>query len=137
MVVTRSTRTFRSLAAAATAIPVLGLFLCGCGASDKAAPVPGSASEAEEQLRAAFEDFQDPAVQKKIQTFSQALEASHYEAAYQGLFELGQTQATSLDQVVAVENSDRLLQRRVLEGVEQGDPAAIRTWEFIKAGRRR
>lgn len=115
----------------------LFVFLAGCDSGESASQVPESPGEAEEQLTAAFEEINDPSVQTKIQTFSQALEANNYAAAYQGLHDLGQAQATSLNQVVAVENADRLLQRRILEGVERGEPAAIQAWELIKAGRRR
>jgi len=118
-----------------TTVLICGLIGCSSG-KEKAASIPENADQATQQLESAFEEVMDQNAKQQASSLAQALQEDDFQRAHMELIKLGNFQVESIEQVVAIENSNRLLQRRVLEAKEAGDPVAARVWQMMKMGKR-
>lgn len=110
----------------------------GCSKSAKdspsAAPVPKPA-QAASQLQQAF--VSAPVEVKQTATVaSEALRAADYEKAMQSLQAIKARQNLTLQQGMAVHESEVALEARLIAAMEAGDPNAKRAYERLKKSRR-
>lgn len=117
-------------------LPVL--IFAGCGQPEGDATItatPPQPTEAATQLQKAFVGA-TPEVQTTANTASAALEAANYEQAIQSLQVIKARQNLTIEQGMAVYNSERSLEARLIAAMEAGDPNAKRAYELLKKSRR-
>lgn len=117
---------------------ILFVVSTGCGKSDTdgaptaAAPPPKQAAT---QLQQAFISA-SPEIKNTAATASQALQAANYEQAVQSLQKIKAQKDLTLEQGMAIYNSERSLEARLIAGINAGDPNAKRAYELLKKARR-
>jgi hypothetical protein len=110
----------------------------GCSkSSDDGAPTatPPQPKEAASQLQQAFVSA-NPEVKNTVSTASEALRAADYEKAIQSIQTIKARQNLTYEQGIAVYNSERALEAKLIMGMNAGDPNAKRAYELLKKSRR-
>lgn len=111
----------------------------GCGkakpdtAVSSATPPKPQAAAAE--LQQAFVNAR-PEIQRPVQEASQALQTANYEQAIKSLQTIQARPGLTPEQNMAVHNSSRALEARLIAAMEAGDPNAKRAYEMLKRTRR-
>jgi len=96
---------------------------------------PPKPKEAATQLQQAFVSA-NVEVKNTATAASEALRTSDYEKAIQSLQTIKASQNLTFEQGLAVYNSERALEARLIAGVDAGDANAKRAYEILKARRR-
>lgn len=123
--------------------PAGGLFLAmliltGCSKPEgdqSLTATPPKPAEAATQLQKAFVTA-NPEIKNTADTASAAMEAANYEQAIQSLQVIKARQNLTIEQGMAVYNSERSLEARLIAAMEAGDPNAKRAYEMLKKSRR-
>lgn len=110
---------------------------CGKEETSKFTPQaePPKPQEAATQLQQAFVNSA-PEVKSTAATASQALQAANYEEAVKSLQTMKAKQNLTVDQGMAIYNSERALEARLINAMMAGDPNAKRAYEQLKKSRR-
>lgn len=119
---------------------VVGFVLClnGCSKPDEqitptaTAPQPKAAAT---QLQQAFTSA-TPEVKTTAQAASEAMRSANYEQAIKSIQVIKARQNLTMEQGVAIYNTERSLEASLINGVSAGDPNAIRAYELLKKSRR-
>ncbi len=114
------------------------LILAGCGKPEgdqSVTATPPKPVEAATQLQKAFVTA-NPEIKSTADTASAAMEAANYEQAIQSLQVIKARQNLTIEQGMAVYNSERSLEARLIAAMEAGDPNAKRAYEMLKKTRR-
>lgn len=117
---------------------LLLLILSGCSKPDDGVNLtatPPPPAEAASQLEKAFVSANHE-VKQTADNASAALEAANYEQAIQSLQVIKARQNLTIEQGMAVYNSERSLEARLIAAMEAGDPNAKRAYEMLKKSRR-
>ena len=110
----------------------------GCSKSSKeitTAGAPPQPKEAATQIQKAFTGA-SAEVKQTADAVSESLRTANYEQAVQGLAVIKAKQNLTLEQGMAVYNSEQALVARLVAGVEAGDPNAKRAYELLKKSKR-
>jgi len=106
------------------------------------APEPGTPTatppqpkEAATQLQQAFTSA-NPEVKSTANVASEALRTADYEKAIQSIQTIKARQNLTYDQGMAVYNTERALEAKLITGMNAGDPNAKRAYELLKKSRR-
>ena len=125
-----------------TTAAVLASFLLatvGCGKSNPEDATPSAAppkpQAAATELQHAFVNAR-PEVQKPVQEAAQALQSANYEQAIKSLETVRVRPGLTPEQNMAIHNSSRSLETRLIAAMEAGDPNAKRAYEMLKKSRR-
>jgi len=122
----------------ATVLATMLVSLGGCSkSSDDGAPTatPPQPAEAASQLQQAFVSA-NTEVKNTAILASEALRTADYEKAIQSIQTIKARQNLTFDQGLAVYNSERALEARLIAGISAGDPNAKRAYELLKKSRR-
>ncbi len=115
------------------------LVTSGCSKSTEqdAAPstTPPKPQAAATELQQAFVNAR-PEVQKPAQEAAQALQSANYEQAIKSLETVRVRPGLTPEQNMAIHNSSRALEARLIAAMEAGDPKARRAYEMLKKSRR-
>lgn len=117
---------------------ILFVVSTGCGKTDTdaaptaAAPPPKQAAT---QLQQAFNGA-SPEIKSTATAASQALQTANYEQAVQSIQKIKAQKDLTLEQGMAIYNSERSLEARLIAGINAGDPNAKRAYELLKKARR-
>ena len=114
------------------------LALNGCGkppANTTPTATPPKPKEAASQLQQAFVSANGE-VKDTANVASEALRTANYEKAIESLQTIKARQNLTLEQGMAVYNSERALEARLIAGIGAGDPNAKRAYELLKQRRR-
>lgn len=95
---------------------------------------PPKPQEAASQIQQAFVSAA-PEVQTTANVASEALRTSDYEKAIQSLQSIKARQNLTYDQGIAVYNSERALEAKLISAMNAGDPNAKRAYEMLKKRR--
>jgi len=112
--------------------------LSGCskqGTDTTPTVTPPKPKEAAAQLQQAFVGANGE-VKNTATVASEALRTSDFEKAIQSLQTIKASQNLTFEQGLAVYNSERALEARLIAGVDAGDANAKRAYEMLKARRR-
>ena len=112
--------------------------LSGCGKPAKeitASATPLQPKEAASQIQQAFSGA-TAEVKKDAAVVSESLRTANYEQAIQSLEVIKARQNLTLEQGMAVHNSERALVTKLLAAMEAGDPNAKRAYELLKKNSR-
>lgn len=112
--------------------------LVGCGKSSEELPVsatPPKPAEAANQLQQVFQSA-NPEAKAHAQTISTALQSANYEQAIRAIQTIKTRSNLTMDQGMAVYNSERALEAKLIAGVAAGDQNAIRAYELLKKSHR-
>jgi len=122
----------KSLASVLGALTVLFL-LVGCRKSgdDLSEAVPRNPTEAASQLQKVFETAA-PAIKQTVSVVSEAMRKDDYEKAVVSLQIIRSGKDITLEQGLAIHNSELAMQRKILSGVEAGDENAKRAYKILK-----
>jgi len=111
----------------------------GCRKSPETAPEPGVAPpkppQAAAQLYEAFANA-PPEVRQSAHAAAEALRTSNYEQAVQSLNAMRTRPNLTPEQGMAIYNSARALEARLIAAMEAGDPNAKRAYELLRKSRR-
>ncbi len=110
----------------------------GCGKSDQEiapASAPPQPKEAASQIQQAFTSAA-PEVKKSADVVSESLRTANYEQAVQSLQAIKAQPNLTVQQGMAVYNSEMSLEARLIAGIEAGDPNAKRAYEALKKSKR-
>ena len=110
----------------------------GCSESPEAGTptaTPLQPQEAASQLQQAFTSA-NPEVKNNATVASDALRTADYEKAIQSIQTIKARQNLTYDQGIAVYNTERALEARLIAGMNAGDPNAKRAYELLKKSRR-
>jgi len=116
----------------------LGLVTGGCSKSEKASvptATPPEPKEAATQLQQAFVSSA-PEIKQTATVASQAMQTANYEQAIQSLQTIKARENLTVEQGMAVYNSERALEARLINAMMNGDPNAKRAYEQLKKSRR-
>ena len=102
------------------------------GISTGAPPQP---KEAASQVQQAFRGA-SVEVKKTAEVVSESLRTANYEQAIQSLQVIKASQNLTLEQGMAVYNSEQALVAKLVAGMEAGDPNAKRAYELLKKSKR-
>jgi len=117
---------------------VLWVAAGGCGRSPKdntPTATPPAPKVAASQLQQAF-GVANPEVKKTAEVASEAMRTADYEKAIQSLQAIRARSDLTLDQGMAVYNSERALEAKLIAGIAAGDPNAQRAYDLLKKSRR-
>jgi len=122
---------FKGLAAVLGAIAVL--FLDGCSKSrdDLSEAVPRSPNEAASQLQKVFATAA-PDIKQTVSVVTEAMRKDDYEKAVASLQIIRSGKNITLDQGLAIHNSELAMRRKILSGMEAGDENAKRAYKILK-----
>jgi hypothetical protein len=112
--------------------------LSGCGKAAKeitASATPLQPKEAASQIQQAFAGA-TAEVKKNAEVVSESLRTANYEQAIQSLEVIKARQNLTLEQGMAVHNSEQALVTKLLAAMEAGDPNAKRAYELLKKNSR-
>jgi len=112
--------------------------LSGCGKPAKeitASTTPLQPKEAASQIQQAFSGA-TVELKKNAEVVSESLRTANYEQAIQSLEVIKARQNLTLEQGLAVHNSERALVTKLLAAMEAGDPNAKRAYELLKKNSR-
>ena len=112
--------------------------LIGCGKSSEVVAVsaaPPKPAEAATQLQQAFKSA-SPEAKTHADTVSAALQSANYEQAIRAIQTIKTRANLTMDQGMAVYNSERALEAKLIAGVAAGDQNAIRAYELLKKSHR-
>ena len=111
----------------------------GCDKSKEQTEAPSAAppkpQAAATELQHAFVNAR-PEVQKPAQEAAQALQSANYEQAIKSLETVRVRPGLTPEQNMAIHNSSRSLEARLIAAMEAGDPNAKRAYEMLKQSRR-
>ena len=110
----------------------------GCSKAPKeisASAAPPQPKEAASQIQQAF-TAASPEVKRSAEVVSESLRTANYEQAIKSLATIKAPQNLTLEQGMAVYNSERALEAKLLAAMEAGDPNAKRAYEMLKKSRR-
>jgi len=109
------------------------LFLSGCGKSgdDLSEAVPRSPREAASQLQKVFETA-TPETKQAANIVAVAMRKDDYEKAVVSLQIIRNGKNITLDQGLAIHNSELAMRRKILSGMEAGDENAKRAFQLLK-----
>ena len=109
------------------------LFLSGCGKSgdDLSEAVPRSPREAASQLQKVFETA-TPETKQAANIVAVAMRKDDYEKAVVSLQIIRNDKNITLDQGLAIHNSELAMRRKILSGMEAGDENAKRAFQLLK-----
>ena len=132
-------KTSSVLACALLVCLLLGAGGCGKAKEEVAAPsaAPPKPQQAATEMQQAFVNAR-PEVQRPAQEVSQAIQSANYEQAVKSLEQIRAHQSQNLtpEQRMAVYNSSRTLEARLIAAMEAGDPKAKQAYEMLKKSRR-
>jgi len=112
--------------------------LSGCTKSAKeitAPATPPAPKEAATQLQQAFTTA-NPETKGIAKEASEAIQTANYEKAFQSLQAIKARQNLTLDQGIAVYNSERALEATLISRISAGDASAKQAYEALKKSRR-
>jgi hypothetical protein len=112
--------------------------LAGCGKPDDGTTptaTPPQPKEAASQLQQAFVGA-TAEVKNTANVASEALRTADYEKAIQSIQAIKARQNLTYDQGIAVYNSERSLEAKLIMGMNAGDPNAKRAYELLQKARR-
>jgi hypothetical protein len=109
------------------------LWLAGCSKSrdDRSEAIPRSPSEAASQLQKVFETA-PPETKQTVNAVTEAMRKDDYEKAVASLQIIRSGKNITLDQGLAIHNSELAMRRKILSGVEAGDENAKRAYQLLK-----
>jgi len=109
------------------------LLLDGCRKSgdDLSEVVPRSPNEAAAQLQKVFETAA-PDIKQTVSVVSEAMQKEDYEKAVVSLQIIRSGKNLTLEQGLAIHNSELAMRRRILSRVEAGDENAKRAFQVLK-----
>jgi hypothetical protein len=113
---------------------VFALFwLDGCSKSVEhhSEAVPRSPSEAASQLQKVFETAA-PDIKQNVNVVTEAMRKDDYEKAVVSLQIIRAGKNITLDQGLAIHNSELAMRRKILSGMEAGDENAKRAFRLLK-----
>ena len=118
-------------------VSVLGaiafFFLDGCSKSsdDQSEAVPRSPHEAASQLQKVFETAA-PEIKQTVSVVAEAMQKDDYEKAVVSLQIIRSGKNITLDQGLAIHNSELAIRRKILRGMEAGDENAKRAYQILR-----
>ena len=126
----------KSLASVLGVLAVL-LLLDGCRKSgdDLSEAVPRSPTEAASQLQKVFETA-TPDIKQTVSIVSEAMQKEDYEKAVVSLQIIRSGKGITLEQGLAIHNSELAMRRRILSRVEAGDENAKRAYQILRESKR-
>lgn len=110
----------------------------GCGKADKeftGSAAPPQPKEAATQIQQAFTGS-SVEVKKNAEVVSESLRTANYEKAVETLQVIKAQPNLTLDQGMAVYNSEMSLEAKLIAGMQAGDPNAKRAYELLKKSKR-
>lgn len=122
----------------AAVITACGMMLAGCNKPDaeiSASAVPLDPAAAASQLQKVF-SAAPPEIRDHAVSASEAIRQSNYEQAIRSLYSMGVKTNLTLEQSIAVYNSQKSLEATLIAGMEAGDANAKRAYELLKKSRR-
>ncbi len=128
---TRQQLRIKGLAVVLSAFAVLFLDGCSKSSDDLSEVVPRSPHEAASQLQKVFETAA-PEVRQTVRVVSEAMRKDDYEKAVVSLQIIRNGKNITLDQGLAIHNSELAMQRKILSGMEAGDENAKRAYKILK-----
>lgn len=129
--------TIRTTRAGAWILALLALVV-SCSKSTKeiaASATPPEPKAAATQIQQAFTGA-SVEVKKTAEVVSESLRTANYEQAIQSLQVIKAQTNLTLDQGMAVYNSEMSLEARLVAAIEAGDPNAKRAYELLKKSKR-
>jgi hypothetical protein len=109
---------------------------CGRSSKDTTGTAPATTpTEAASQLQQAFVSA-NPEVKSAATTASDALKAADYERAIQNLEAIKAQPNLTVEQSMAVHESEASMEMRLIRAMESGDPKAKQAYEQLKRRRR-
>ena len=123
---------------AGTLIVGLLVLASGCGKADKeitGSGAPPQPKEAATQIQQAFTGA-SAEVKRSAEVVSESLRTANYEQAVQTLQVIKAQPNLTLDQGMAVYNSEMSLEAKLIAGIQAGDPNAKRAYELLKKSKR-
>ncbi len=119
-------------------LAVLLVVASGCSKSSKeitAAGAPPQPKEAASQIQQAFTGA-SVEVKQTAAVVSESLRTANYEQAIQSLQVIKARQNLTLEQGMAVYNSEQAMVAKLVAAMEAGDPNAKRAYELLKQSKR-
>lgn len=116
----------------------LGLFLAGC--SKKEEEPSGQIStpqQAASQLEQVFDTSADQGLKQNARVASEALRQGDYEKAVLSLQAVKTSEKVTIDQGLAVHGTTVMLEARLIQAIENGDPNAKKAYDLLKAMKRK
>jgi PBP1b-binding outer membrane lipoprotein LpoB len=122
---------FKGLASVMGAFAIL--FLDGCSKSGDplSEAVPRSPAEAASQLQTVFKTAA-PELKQSVSAVTEAMRKDDYEKAVVSLQIVRSSKNLTLEQGLAIHNSEQAMRRKILSGVEAGDENAKRAFQLLK-----
>jgi hypothetical protein len=121
----------KSLAAVLGVLAILLLDGCSKSGDDHSEAVPRSPNEAAAQLQKVFETAA-PETKQTVNVVTEAMRKDDYEKAVASLQIIRGGKNITLDQGLAIHNSELAMRRKILSGVEAGDENAKRAYRLLK-----
>jgi hypothetical protein len=119
------------LASVLGALAILLLDGCRKSGDDSSEVVPRSPNEAAAQLQKVFETAA-PDIKQTVSVVSEAMQNEDYEKAVVSLQIIRSGKNITLEQGLAIHNSELAMRRRILSRVEAGDENAKRAFQVLK-----
>ena len=109
------------------------LFLDGCSNSGEtlSEAVPRSPAEAASQLQTVFKTAA-PEFKQSVSLVTEAMRKDDYEKAVVSLQIVRSGKNLTLEQGLAIHNSEQAMRQKILSGVEAGDENAKRAFQLLK-----
>ena len=124
-------RRIKGRAAVFCALAILLLGGCRKSSDDLSEAIPRSPTEAASQLQKVFETAA-PDVRQTVSVVSEAMQKDDYEKAVVSLQIIRSGKNITLEQGLAIHNSELAMQRKILSRVEAGDENAKRAYKILK-----
>lgn len=124
-------RRIKGIASVLGALAIVLLDGCRKSGDDLSEAVPRNPAEAASQLQKVFETAA-PATKQTVSAVSEAMRKDDYEKAVVSLQIIRSGKDITLEQGLAIHNSELAVQRKILSGVEAGDENAKRAYKILK-----
>ncbi len=122
---------FKGLASVLGALAILLLDGCRKSGDDLSEAVPRSPNEAASQLQKVFQTAA-PDIKQTVSLVTEAMQKDDYEKAIVSLQIIRSGRNITLEQGLAIHNSELAMRRKILSGVEAGDENAKRAYRLLK-----
>ena len=124
-------RRIQGIATVLCALAIWWLGGCRKSSDDLGEAIPRSPTEAASQLQKVFETAA-PEIRQTVRVVSDAMQKEDYEKAVVSLQMIRSSKNITLDQGLAIHNSELAMRRRILSRVEAGDENAKRAYQILK-----
>ena len=124
-------RRINGLASVLGVLTILWLDGCRKSGDDLSEAVPRNPNEAASQLQKVFEAAA-PEIKQTVSVVSEAMQKEDYEKAVVSLQIIRSGKNITLEQGLAIHNSELAMRRRILSRMEAGDENAKRAYKILK-----